>query len=546
MSELPAVSCKNASTTFQYDETITDNIATWVKEGFAAGPFSEPPLKKFRVNSILATKQNDKVRTILNVSLPERNSLNDNINEKKLEKVVMSSARSFGFTVKDAGKKAWMAKFDMKDAYKNVPIPTEELRLQGFSWLGKYFVETRQIFGAKSAVSNFDVVGHAIQDLALAESGVNKRWVHRQLDDVPVACPNKSGDCQKFENSYKRICESCNIDLAESCTNFDKAFKSSKYGKVLGIWFDSENLKWKLPEEKAEKTKRRIHDALTDKKINLLQLQKLLGCLNDICLMCPFLQGFKKPLNNHLSYMQLHPFVKIYLSAQSKKDLTVFYNFLDAKEKWNPIPSRPYNPPTVKIVFTLDAAGCNENTAEKEKIGCASVGLNLDGEIFFAKQVFWSKEVLNKTTDKRSKRFNSKTTTLEFFGILLPFIFFADKLRNQHIVLEVDNIACVYAWQNKYAKDDEMASILVRCLHLTSHFLGSVIYIKHVPRKSTFMSHLADRLTRKSTTTEGDKKLIDSFRYADIPKFISNWMSNPTEDWDIVDHFLSHVESICA
>jgi hypothetical protein len=30
----------------------------------------------------------------------------------------------------------------------------KDLRLQGFSWLGKFFVETRQVFGAKTSVCN--------------------------------------------------------------------------------------------------------------------------------------------------------------------------------------------------------------------------------------------------------------------------------------------------------------------------------------------------------------------------------------------------------
>jgi hypothetical protein len=29
-------------------------VAHWVKKGYASGPFSEPPLKRFRANAILA------------------------------------------------------------------------------------------------------------------------------------------------------------------------------------------------------------------------------------------------------------------------------------------------------------------------------------------------------------------------------------------------------------------------------------------------------------------------------------------------------------
>ena len=84
----------------------------------------------------------------------------------------------------------------------------------------------------------------------------------------------------------------------------------SKYEKALGIWFDSENLRWKLPEGKEKKTQGRIVDALTNEKVNLLQMQKLFESLNDISLMCLFLRGFKKPLKQPLEILAGKPLCK--------------------------------------------------------------------------------------------------------------------------------------------------------------------------------------------------------------------------------------------
>ena len=53
-----------------------------------------------------------KVRPVLNVSLPEEESFNSNVNEMLLEKVYMSNARRFGFSVCEAGFDAKMTKFD--------------------------------------------------------------------------------------------------------------------------------------------------------------------------------------------------------------------------------------------------------------------------------------------------------------------------------------------------------------------------------------------------------------------------------------------------
>ena len=166
-SQLPPVRCSNSKLTLIYGEEITDSIAVFVKKGYVAGPFDAPPLDEFCVNSLKAVDQGEKIRQVLNVSLPIGASFNDNVDELGLEKVSMSMARKVSYSIMDAGRNAGLCKFNLVDAYKNVPAKIFDLRLQGFFWLGKYFVENRQIFGAKTAVSNFDRVGKTILLLSL-------------------------------------------------------------------------------------------------------------------------------------------------------------------------------------------------------------------------------------------------------------------------------------------------------------------------------------------------------------------------------------------
>jgi hypothetical protein len=97
---------------------VADTIATWLKRGYASGPFKEPSLAKFRSNCLMAVDQGRKVRPILNVSKPKGDSMNDNIEEKDVEKVKMDTARSFSYTILRAGKGGRMYKTDVKDAYK--------------------------------------------------------------------------------------------------------------------------------------------------------------------------------------------------------------------------------------------------------------------------------------------------------------------------------------------------------------------------------------------------------------------------------------------
>ena len=48
-----------------------------------------------------------------------------------------------------------MSKFDFVDAYKNIPATLADLRLQGFTWLGKFFVENNMTFGGETIGTKF-------------------------------------------------------------------------------------------------------------------------------------------------------------------------------------------------------------------------------------------------------------------------------------------------------------------------------------------------------------------------------------------------------
>jgi len=146
--DLPGCFVKNAPSTLKHGREITDNIATWVSEGYAAGPFDSPPCSNFRVNPLIAVVQPGKLRPVLDVSSPSGESFNSSVCGFETETVKMASARQFSQLILDCGHGAIMSKHNLVAAYKQVPCRVADLWLQGFSWLGKYFVERRQVFGA--------------------------------------------------------------------------------------------------------------------------------------------------------------------------------------------------------------------------------------------------------------------------------------------------------------------------------------------------------------------------------------------------------------
>jgi len=233
LSQLPACYCKNSKSTFTYGEHVTDTVANWVKQGIVSGPFKSPPLERFRVNPLVAVDQDDKVRLVMNVSLPENESLNDNVDQNLLEKVHMSSARSVSYVIVEAGKGAWLSKMDMRDAYKVLPVPLTEIRLQGFRWLDMYFAETQQIFGAEPSVCNFDGLGKTVQTIVSIECQASERSSPRQLDDTIKINPKNSDECHEFTEKYTSLCKDIGIQLADNCKKFEKRSRTPITGRFL-------------------------------------------------------------------------------------------------------------------------------------------------------------------------------------------------------------------------------------------------------------------------------------------------------------------------
>jgi len=282
---------------------------------------------------------------------------------------------------------------------------------------------------------------------------------------------------------------------------------------------------------------------LNSKNLVLKQFQELMGRLNDVGQMCPFLQGFKSNLNDVLS--KLHNLPNVKLTHESKNELFVWANFINDCTEWQHI-AEPYNGiPIAHKVFSSDAAGCADSSQCEGKIGCGNVGFSYDGIVIFAYQLFWPDEILRLARDEKLCRVGNKTTTLEFLGIVLPFLIVPRELRSQHILVKVDNIGCYFGWLNKQVPGDKMASILVRALHLISSYLECRIHIDHLPRNSSWDAQLVDRLSRDKSTTKKDRDLLRSFDLPRVPETLLEWMRDPTEDWGLPMRLLEYVQAIC-
>ena len=525
---LPGAKVKNAPSIMKCAAEFTETLEAWVEKGYVSGPFFTDPLPDMRINSVMAEEQKDKVRPVINMSSPKGRSFNDNVDKDLLGRSPMSSAKQFGEALRKSGKGSMMSKMDMKDAYKLIPAKTEDYRLQGFSWYGAVFVETQQMFGATPAVNNFDTPAKTIQVVARTMSKIPKEFVKQTLDDTASVGPQGSMWCEEFTENYKEVCRQLNIELASNCPNGEKAFTNSTMGTVLGIRFNSDTLSWKLPGNKVSDILTDIHTFLVGGHVCLKQTQQLVGRLNNLCQMCPFLKGFRRPLHALLASFGEDENVLLPVALDLMEDLRVWAAATCEASCWMPIADSPQLPPVSALQFTSDAAG---GLGTQEWAGVASLGHNTEQEVWFMCRGQWPPNI-KTDEDEKGAAFKSKMTSLELVGLFLPFLTMPELLRGRHVILRVDNRSVVHAWQNKSVKGDITASVLVRALMVVCAFLECQVYVGHTKRNTTTASYLADCLTR-DTTAHLAWPRVQNAMAKEPPGDLWDWLSNPTTDWQL-------------
>ena len=553
-TDLPPLSTANSKSAYENGATLTDTIATWVKKGFVAGPFDTAPMEGFRANPLAVVVRNGKVRPILNMSGPVGRSFNDNVEKNKLERLHMGTAKVFSFALKRAGRGAKFSKFDLRDAYKLMPARREDFRLQGFKWLGKYFVETQQSFGGIPSPSNFDRLAKTKDLLVCIESGTPRCQVFRALDDSPCVAPAGSGIVENFSEKMKSLCHEFNMPLADACSKAEKAFELQTRGTVLGVGFDSSDMTWFLSEEKSNKIVKRCLDVVRLSHVDLKQVEKLMGSVNDIGQMCPTVKFHRRAGNAFLRSFNGDYYIVKMVPKKLKEELCVIAKIAESAINGLPLAEEKCPPPLCALVFYTDAAGASFTMCGGKKFfhnnagrGVACIGGTALENIWGWSRLEWPDGLLTNQVDEKGRDFGSKSTTLEAVGMLLPFLVFSENIRGRNIIFKIDNLAVLYGWHSGYVRNDESASEVLKSVHYLSGLFGTTVHVEHVDRVSNEMAQLADELSRKAFSD--NREMAVALRTAisgTVQGALIRWLKDPCGDNSLCKELLKEKNSFVA
>jgi hypothetical protein len=340
--------------------------------------------------------------------------------------------------------------------------------------------------------------------------------------------PASTGWCESYSEEYEKICEKINIKLADECPKHDKAFKNVKEGKVLGIWFDSRSMEWRLPSEKAVKARSAIYKIYHAKKASLQAIQSLVGRLNDIALMCPFLTAYRRNISATLSNAEERNLEEIVISDLAKDDLLTWWAAIEDCETGLPIPSAPSGPNLYYKKFAVATATTpteNGETFSTDGVGC--FGLNEDGYYLFSSSFLWKKSHFISNNKCGASR------PAIFIGIITCILANKELLKNQHVVFLCENITNCWDWEKQYSRGDEISNILIRCISILSAYLGSKIHIDYKYKMSDWEGLLASGLSKKNRHIQNEDESCKKMEKLKIVPAFLDWMKSPRPDWSL-------------
>ena len=134
-----------------------------MSNGHIHGPFTEPPLPNFRCSPLgTATRKCNTKRHVFNhYSWPKVFSVNQETPDEE-GKIIYDSFASAAAALCDSGKGSVMAKLDLKDAYRHIPVRNSDWPLLGFHWEGKFYYPVVLMFSGKSAPYIFNMFAEAL------------------------------------------------------------------------------------------------------------------------------------------------------------------------------------------------------------------------------------------------------------------------------------------------------------------------------------------------------------------------------------------------
>lgn len=525
----------NAPSAYIDGYKVTDAISDWVEKGFAYGPvdINEVP-EKAKVSGIMTkAKPNGSVRVILNLSAPVGNAVNDGIVSDDFP-TKMSSTTEWINVLNRAGRSCLMCKVDWSDAYKHIAVRDEDTDLQWFEWLGKFFKELCLIFGGRSSAGLFDRLAKIVLYIVIRRSGICQDSVIQHLDDCCAAAPKGSKLLDVFDNCFKEVASELGIKLAPR-DDPEKSFGPRTWGVVLGVFYDTENWTWGLPQEKLLRLLHQIDLIQNRRTVRQDEIWSLTGRILNVKPLVPLgrfhisnLMTANRTSTNASDLVEIKP--------ELITELQFWKHLLPICSGLAPIPNPQESLPDNTIEVYTDAAGGSWREPGK------GVGAVTEGWWAY---LAWARAINVGKESEPGRKLDRAMSALELLGPLLVITAGHQWCKNKPIRVWVDNIGAVCIWKKGYSSSCNLSSTIVKACATIAAGLNCRFEIEKITRCSSIETDMADALSKadfnRFWNLEARSNLQLPLDWAEIPSVLLKWCIHPKPDLQLGDRILEHL-----
>ncbi len=262
-------------------------------------------------------------RKIMHLSYPRTGSfgsVNSNIDPEDTHVRYQTFDQAVSLCMK-LGSGGFLAKSDLKSAFRQLPIHKEDLNLLGFRIDSLWFIDKCMPFRLAIACKVFEKFSSVIHwrvAKLIAESLLH------YLDDFLLGGRNKE-HCQRNLEVFQNTCQSLRVPIS-----WEKTTPPKQKLSFLGLGFDMVKQTVGIPENKVLKALRQIEHLLNKKMMQVKNLQKLAGLLNFIGKAVPGARAFTRHLYDAMRIQgrKPSPFLHVKVSDEVKADLRVWKQLL--------------------------------------------------------------------------------------------------------------------------------------------------------------------------------------------------------------------------
>ena len=264
---------ENLPSALEHASFVSDQIASRVLSNESAGPFAMPPFDMFVCSPLsVVPKSNGKLRLIHHLSFPDNDCVNAGIDKDSfsLQYVTVDDAISF---VRSLGRGALMAKLDIRNAFRLIPVSPACYHLLGFKWQEQFYFDKVLPFGLRSAPYLFNTLADIL--CAVCHELFHIPNLLHLLDDFWLCGPADSPLCKLRLDIIMSVFKYLGVPIAG-----EKTEGPTTNLTFLGIELDSVEMVARLPENKMADLRSLLHNFRGRRSCRLRELQHLLGKLN--------------------------------------------------------------------------------------------------------------------------------------------------------------------------------------------------------------------------------------------------------------------------